>query len=517
MRRILLLILLALGVELTTSASTGIRVLNFQGDNGYQHASKSAALQMVEDLGRNRNWRVETSSDSAVLTSTNLNRFDVVIFNNNCGNKGRILDDDQQAAFQTFVREGGGFVGIHCAGAIWHEGDPFQAWYEGLIGTRLVDHPKVQEARLVVEDHDHPATGHLPREWIVTDEWHRFGSNPRDKVRVLISVDEDSYEGEQKMKGDHPFVWCQDYDGGRSFFTSLGHTKEIYANADFRKLVMGAVEWTAGRPEGSPTITEGLVLDLNADQGITLSDKDRVSVWKNQADVPEVSDFVQQDKGRKIPGSGRPRLVMSLPELNGHNAVVFKRQELVNDNEDYFDGLIKGSGYTWVTVLAAHEQVTDLKDVNSFFGNLRNSNRDKLGKYEGIWAGFTDDNRLWAGSRNAITFGRWDENNPYVLAGEPLETGRFHVLAGRMGAGTETVPLQIFINGTTPVAELPYPVSQEVNPSVMTIGQERDAINHPGKESFDGAISRFLLYDRPLSNEELDMLFEFLKEEYTIR
>ena len=86
-----------------------------------------------------------------------------------------------------------------------------------------------------------------------------------------------------------------------------------------------------------------------------------------------------------------------------------------------------------------------------------------------------------------------------------------------MGAGTETVPLQIFINGTTPVAELPYPVSQEVNPSVMTIGQERDAINHPGKESFDGAISRFLLYDRSLSNEELDMLFEFLKEEYTIR
>ena len=327
-RLFFLIVLISLSTNLTTFASTGIRVLNFQGDNGYQHDSKAVALQLIEDLGKDQGWTVETSSEAVVLTPANLQKFDVVVFNNNCGNTGRILSEDQQEAFQAYVRGGGGFVGIHCAGAIWHEGDSFQPWYEGLIGTRLVDHPKVQEARLVIEDHAHPATSHLPEEWIVTDEWHRFGSNPREKVRVLISVDEDSYEGERKMNGDHPFVWCQDYDGGRSFFTSLGHTKEVYANTDFRKLVLGAVEWTAGKSESSLAVSEGLVLDLDADQGVMLSDKDRVSVWRNQADVPEVMDFVQQDKGRKVPGSGRPQLAIGLPDLNGHNAVVFKRQEL---------------------------------------------------------------------------------------------------------------------------------------------------------------------------------------------
>lgn len=269
-------------------------------------------------------------------------------------------------------------------------------------------------------------------------------------------------------------------------------------------------------PKGIP-VTEGLLLDLNADQGISLSDGDRISAWRNQSNVDDIKDFVQQDKGREAAGSGRPTLAMNLTELNGHSAVIFRRQELVNDNEEIFDSLIKGSGHTWVTVLRADEQVSGLKDVNSFFGNLRNSNRDKKGKYEGIWAGFTDDNRFWAGPRNGVTFGRWDENNPYVLANDPLETGRFYILAGRMGAGKNTVPVQIYINDNKPVAELPYPVSQEVDPGVMTIGQERDAINHPGKESFDGAISRFLIYNRPLSDSELDSLISFLKKEYTIR
>jgi hypothetical protein len=268
--------------------------------------------------------------------------------------------------------------------------------------------------------------------------------------------------------------------------------------------------------DDSLPIADGLLLDLDADQGVSLTDGNRVSSWRNQSKVDEIKDFVQQDKGRKEVGSGRPTLQINVPELNGHNAVVFRRQELVNDNEDIFDSLIKGTGYTWVTVLRADQQVPGLKDVNSFFGNLRNSNRDKLGKYEGIWAGFTDDNRLWTGSRNAITFGRWDENNPYVLANEPLESGRFYILIGRMGAGEEIVPLQMFINGTTPVAELPFPISQDVDPSVMTIGQERDAIAHPGKESFDGAIARFLIYNRPLSDTELKSLIEYLNKNYSI-
>lgn len=187
------------------------------------------------------------------------------------------MSNDQQLAFQEYVRNGGGFVGIHCAGAIWNEGGEFQKWYEGLMGTKLVDHPKVRSAKLIVEDSTHPSTKHLPREWTITDEWHRFSFNPRKNVHVLLSLEEDFYEGTQKMGGDHPFTWYQYYDGSRSFFTSIGHTKEIYVDSNYQKLIEGGIIWAANRSNVNNVlpVKNGLLLDLDSDHNILLEDRDR--------------------------------------------------------------------------------------------------------------------------------------------------------------------------------------------------------------------------------------------------
>ena len=190
---------------------------------------------------------------------------------------------------------------------------------------------------------------------------------------------------------------------------------------------------------------------------------------------------------------------------------MFKRQELVNHEEDAFDHLLTGSGYTWFAVICVHKQVVQLKDVNSFFGNLKNG-----GNYEGIWGNLTDDNRVWIGSRNGITFGRWDDNNPMVLAPEPLQENQYHVMAGRMGAGTGKVPIEVFIDKPQPVASKRFPVNPAANSSKLAIGQERDATNHPGRESFDGEIARFLVYERPLTSDELKQTLTHLKKTYAI-
>ncbi len=225
---------------------TNLNILNFQADNGYTHESKETALAMVELIGQANSWSVVTTSDTAIINKQDLKNFDVVVFNNNCGTDGPIFSPNQHLALKWYIKNGGGFMGIHCAGAIWHEIGDFQGWYEKLIGTRMVDHPHVQKAKLIVENCDHIATQHLPEEWIVEDEWHRFAYNPRQTVNVLISLDEDSYEGEEKMGGDHPFTWYQYYDGGRSFFTSLGHTISIYENDNYQKLVEGGIRWASG-------------------------------------------------------------------------------------------------------------------------------------------------------------------------------------------------------------------------------------------------------------------------------
>ena len=255
-------------------------------------------------------------------------------------------------------------------------------------------------------------------------------------------------------------------------------------------------------------VTEGLVLDLDADRGVKVVDG-HVASWKNQSDS-KAKEFVATRDASHKKGTGHPVLKERISAIGGHNAVAFKQQELINSDEDAFDHLTTGRGYTWFAVMCVYPQVSGLKDVNSFFGNLKNG-----GNYEGFWAGLEDDNRLWMGSRNGITFGRWDQNNPQVL-GPKLEVNRYYVIAGRMGAGTGRVSIELFVNETKPVASSPIGVNPKGNPSKMAIGQERDATNHPGHESFDGELARLLMWDRPLTDRQFEKTLSSLKNFYAL-
>lgn len=275
-------------------------------------------------------------------------------------------------------------------------------------------------------------------------------------------------------------------------------------------LVDAAVVGAESHPNvKTEVIQEGLILDLDADRGVKVVDG-QVASWTNQVDG-KVKAFAATRDASHEKGTGHPTLKENVAAIRGHNTVVFRRHELINGNEDAFDHLITGSGYTWFAVMSVYPQVSGLKDVNAFFGNLKNG-----GKYEGFWAGLKDDNTLWMSSRNGVTFGRWDENNPQVL-GPKLQENRYYILAGRMGAGGGRVTIELFVNETTPVASKPFPVNPQANSSKMTIGQERDATNHPGHESFDGELARFLMWDRPLSKDEFEKMSSLLKETYGIR
>lgn len=188
--------------------------------------------------------------------------------------------------------------------------------------------------------------------------------------------------------------------------------------------------------------------------------------------------------------------------------------------DDAFDHLLTGAGYTWFAVVrpevtADSSRKTEfgqhrLKDVNAFLGNLRNE-----GNYDGLWGCLDDDLTFWCGSRSGATFGRFDENNP-KLSGPKLEANKYYVLAARMGAGWGSVALEIFVNDAKPKNSLMYPASKKTNASRMAIGTERDATNHPGSESFDGSIARVFIYERSLNQTEMQNTLEYLKKQYAI-
>ncbi|MGC6459926.1 MAG: hypothetical protein ACON4R_16370 [Akkermansiaceae bacterium] len=262
---------------------------------------------------------------------------------------------------------------------------------------------------------------------------------------------------------------------------------------------------------GQTLSKEALLLDLDATKGLKTDAQNRVLSWTNQASGHENLVFEKQDEGRKTPLSGCPTLRTSNSSKGTPASLIFRQGELVCPDEDIFDSLTTGKGHTWITLLSVYEQRVGLKDVNSFFGNLRNG-----GKYEGLWGCLNDDNTLWFGTRNGITFGRFDPNNP-KLTGPKLATRRFHLVAGRQGAGTGKVLLELFLNRSDQaIATTSFPVNPKANPSRLAIGQERDAIEHPGYESFDGEIARFLIWNRPLSNKELTSAFLALKKTYRL-
>ncbi|MEV7401337.1 ThuA domain-containing protein [Streptomyces sp. NPDC091267] len=254
---------LALGAAVLAPAPAGAAaaadpydVLVFSKTAGFRHDSIPAGITAIQELGGTDGFTVTATEDAGAFTTQNLAGYEAVVF---LSTTGDVLDSAQQDALSAYVDGGGGFVGVHAAA------DTEYDWpaYEHLVGAWFKSHPAIQQAKVVTEDHAHPATAHLDDVWTRTDEWYNYRTDPRDDVHVLQSLDESSYTGGE-MAGDHPITWCHPQQQGRSFYTGLGHTAESYSDPDFRQLLLGGIQYAAGAVSadcgaGAPDPGEGTV------------------------------------------------------------------------------------------------------------------------------------------------------------------------------------------------------------------------------------------------------------------
>lgn len=210
-------------------------LLVFTKTAGYRHASIPDGVSMLRALGAANGFGIEHSEDAGVFTDESLSRFAAVVF---LSTTGDVLEPAQQEAFERFVRDGGSFIGIHAAADTEYE----WPWYGELVGARFENHPEIQPATVTVVDRQHPSTKMLPESWQRTDEWYNYDRNPRGTARVLLTLDEATYEG-GAHGDDHPIAWCHEYDGGRAWYTGGGHTKESYDERLFREHVLGGIRW----------------------------------------------------------------------------------------------------------------------------------------------------------------------------------------------------------------------------------------------------------------------------------
>lgn len=198
----------------------------------------------MKKMAGEQGWEAVITEDAGVFTESLSRDFDVVVF---LLTTGDVLTRAQERAMEEFVRSGKGFVGIHSAGDTEYD----WAWYGKLVGAYFKSHPPVQKARLVIEDPGHPTVRFLPEVWEREDEWYDYKENPRGRVKVLVRVDEASYRG-GTMGEDHPIVWCHEFEGGRSWYTGMGHTEASYQDELFLRMIAEAIKWVARKSEGGP-------------------------------------------------------------------------------------------------------------------------------------------------------------------------------------------------------------------------------------------------------------------------
>jgi type 1 glutamine amidotransferase len=211
------------------------QVLVFSKTAGYRHASIANGKQMFLQLAATEKFTADTTEDASVFNAKNLEKYDVVIF---LSTTGDVLNANEQAAFQEFIRSGKSFLGIHGAADTEYE----WPWYNQLAGAYFSDHPEPQKAAYINLDSTHPATSFWPVIFNRFEEIYNFKSVQKSSLTFLLAVDETSYTG-GKMPDFHPAAWYHEFEGGKAFYTALGHHPETYTDADFRKHITGALRW----------------------------------------------------------------------------------------------------------------------------------------------------------------------------------------------------------------------------------------------------------------------------------
>jgi glucose/arabinose dehydrogenase/cytochrome c551/c552 len=220
------------------------RVLVFSKTSGWVHTSIPNGIAAIQRLGAQNNFLVDTTKDASYFNEDSLKNYAAVIF---LSTTEDVLNSDQQVAFERYIQSGGGFAGIHSAADTEYD----WRWYGRLVGGYFFDHPgindtfkNVQEGVFNVVDQNNNSTKGLPAQWKRTDEFYSFKRLVND-TRVLITLDENSYHGGKRM-GTHPMAWYHEYDGGRAFYTALGHTEESYTDPLFLKHLLGGIQYAIG-------------------------------------------------------------------------------------------------------------------------------------------------------------------------------------------------------------------------------------------------------------------------------
>lgn len=258
------------------------RALVFTRTTGWRHDSIPIGVLRLSELLPTYGYAVDHTEDPSAFTPENLARYKVVVFLNTTGD---ILDDTQQAALEGYVRAGGGYAGVHSAADTEHD----WPWYGDLVGAFFTRHPLIPfGVRVALDSQRSLATASTSKSFSLVEEIYDFDRNPRatQGTEVLATIEPRlspceifgqqgvgplcelmRIPGDWRMGDDHPVAWQKRFDGGRSFYTNLGHMQSTWSRPDFLNHVVGGIRWAAGEQERfqATTLADGMSSPMRAE------------------------------------------------------------------------------------------------------------------------------------------------------------------------------------------------------------------------------------------------------------
>jgi len=212
---------------------------------GYVHDNIPAAVACIQRLGKQNHFGVTVTDNPASFNDANLKKYNALIFTST---NNEVFDNDaQKVALMRYIQAGGGFVGIHSVTGTERNWQ----WFKRLVGGTFVRHAKHQPFVEIVIDTSNVSTSFLPRHWDVNDEcYYTTDINPDIHVLTVHDLSTVTDPDKPNIYGTvFPSTWCHEFDGGREWYTALGHDSETYSDPVFKKFIMGGIKWVIGKNE----------------------------------------------------------------------------------------------------------------------------------------------------------------------------------------------------------------------------------------------------------------------------
>jgi len=436
------------------------KVLVFSKTEGFRHSSIPAGIAAIEQLGTENGFIVEATEDASAFTFENLQQYEAIIF---LSTTGDVLNRNEQDAFERYIRNGGGFVGIHAASDTEYN----WPWYGELVGAYFDSHPAIQTATIEVADRIHPSTKHLPEYWERTDEWYNYNKNPRGQVHVLATLDESSYSG-GNMGYDHPIAWMHEFDGGRSWYTGGGHTDESYSEPDFLKHILGGIMYASGDIkgefdatndrqyqvtviDGKPSFPMALAVLPNFDV-LYIERGGKMKLWKKSTGLNGIAAEFDVDSGRE---DGLLGIVLD-PDFQTNNYVyVFYSPRSVSEqrvSRFIFDGetLNMNSEIIMLRIPTQRDQCCHSGGDLEFGpnGDLYITTGDNVNPFEADGFAPIDERPGRAYFDAQATSGNTHDLRGKILRIRPQEDGSYAIPEGNLFATEEEGLPEVYVMGT---------------------------------------------------------------------